>query len=49
MHQHVRIVLVDLDFLKNYSTFPLYIVGSKGRIQNEIGQDVERHGNVVGQ
>ena len=49
LHQHVRIVLVDLDLFQNHAAFALDIGRRKHRIQHQVGQHIQRNRHMVRQ
>jgi hypothetical protein len=49
VHQHVRIVLVDLDLFQNHAALALDVRQAQDRVQHQVGQHIQGDGHMVGQ
>ena len=49
VHQHVRIVLVDLDLFQNHAALALDVGRGKDRVEHQVGQHIQGDGHVLGQ
>ncbi len=47
--QHLRVVLVDLDLFQNHAALALNVGRVEDRVQHQVGQHIQRNGDVLGQ
>ena len=49
MHQHIRIVLVDLDLFQNHPALALDVGRGEDGIEHQVGQHIQSNGHMLGQ
>jgi len=49
MDQHVRVVFVDLDLFEDDAALALDVRRGKGRIQDQVGQNIQGNGDMLSQ
>ena len=47
VHQHIRIVFVDLDLFQDDASLTLDVIGREYRVQNQIGENIQSDRHVV--